>query len=149
MFTQAENKPLTDLLRHFFPLFCNLTSLISDVLIIRNIIIIFSSYFLWRLYKSVPWNFYHQGEKFMQRHKSVEKRARTNKKANLANRMGRSRIKTAVKEVTESKDKKIAEEALKTAMSVLDKGVKSGLIHKNKAANKKSKLAKAISKLEK
>lgn len=85
----------------------------------------------------------------MQRHKSVEKRARTNKKANLVNRMSRSRIKTAVKEAAESKDKKSAEEALKTAMSVLDKGVKSGLIHKNKAANKKSKLAKAISKLEK
>jgi len=85
----------------------------------------------------------------MQRHKSVEKRARTNKKANLVNRMGRSQIKTAVKDVTESKDKKSAEEALKTAMSVLDKSVKSGLIHKNKAANKKSKLVKAISKLEK
>jgi small subunit ribosomal protein S20 len=85
----------------------------------------------------------------MQRHKSVEKRARTNKKANLVNRMGRSQIKTAVKDVTESKDKKSAEEALKNAMSVLDKSVKSGLIHKNKAANKKSKLIKAISKLEK
>ncbi len=85
----------------------------------------------------------------MQRHKSVEKRARTNEKANEVNRAGRSRINTAVKAVLNAKDKDSATEALKTAASVLDKSVKSGLIHKNKAANKKSSLATLVKKLEK
>ena len=41
----------------------------------------------------------------MQRHKSTEKRARQSKKANVANRMARSRVKTAVNKVLEAKDK--------------------------------------------
>lgn len=85
----------------------------------------------------------------MQRHKSVEKRARKNVVENQVNRQGRSRIKTAVNKVLHSKDKKSAQEALKNAVSVLDKSVKSGLIHKNKAANKKSTLSKIVNKLEK
>jgi len=85
----------------------------------------------------------------MQRHKSVEKRARTSKEANLVNRMGRSRIKTAIKDVVSAKDKKTAEDALSSAVSVLDKSVKSGLIHRNNAANKKSKLSQIVKKLEK
>ncbi len=85
----------------------------------------------------------------MQRHKSVEKRARTSEKANLVNRMGRSRIKTAIKDVLNAKDKKTAEVALNSAASVLDKSVKSGLIHRNNASNKKSKLQQIVNKLEK
>jgi small subunit ribosomal protein S20 len=83
----------------------------------------------------------------MQRHKSAEKAARQNIKANIVNRDLRSRIKTAVKHVLEAKDKKKAGEALKTAYSVLDKSVKIKLIHPNNAANKKARLSKAISKL--
>ncbi|NLE00905.1 MAG: 30S ribosomal protein S20, partial [Fibrobacter sp.] len=75
----------------------------------------------------------------MQRHKSVEKRALTSKKSNLINRMGKSQIKTAVNKVLDLKDKENAIKALNEAVSTLDKSVKSGLIHKNKAANKKSK----------
>jgi small subunit ribosomal protein S20 len=85
----------------------------------------------------------------MQRHKSVEKRALTSKKANLANRMGRSQIKTVVKQVIEAKEKASAQSALNEAVSVLDKSVQHGLIHKNKAANKKSKLYAVVKKLEK
>lgn len=85
----------------------------------------------------------------MQRHKSVEKRDRTSKKANLINRMGRSRIKTAEKKVLDAKDKENANKALNSAVSILDKSVKSGLIHRNKAANKKSTLYKVVNKLEK
>ncbi|NLP01852.1 MAG: 30S ribosomal protein S20 [Fibrobacter sp.] len=85
----------------------------------------------------------------MQRHKSVEKRARKNVVENQVNRQGRSRIKTAVNKVLHSKDKKSAQEALKNAVSVLDKSVKSGLIHINKAANKKSTLSRIVNKLEK
>ncbi len=85
----------------------------------------------------------------MQRHKSVEKRARKNIVENQINRQGRSQIKTAVTKVLKSKDKNSAEEALKSAVSVLDKSVKSGLIHKNKAANKKSTLSRIVNKLDK
>jgi small subunit ribosomal protein S20 len=83
----------------------------------------------------------------MQRHKSVEKRVRSSKKANIANRSGRSRIATSSKKAIEATDPAKAQEALRAAISILDKSVKSGLIHKNKAANRKSKLTKAVNKL--
>jgi len=85
----------------------------------------------------------------MQRHKSVEKRDRTSKKANAVNRANKSRVKTAVRGVVEAKDKGSAESALQTAVSVLDKSVKIGLIHKNKASNQKSRLSKLVNKIEK
>jgi small subunit ribosomal protein S20 len=85
----------------------------------------------------------------MQRHKSVEKRVRTSKKANVTNRASRSRVKTAIRRVVEAKDKESAEGALKAAVSVLDKSVKTGLIHQNKASNQKSRLNKLVNKIEK
>jgi len=85
----------------------------------------------------------------MQRHKSVEKRVRTSKEANLTNRANRSRIKTAVRGVIAAKDKGSAESALKAAVSVLDKSVKIGLIHQNKASNQKSRLSRIVNKIEK
>jgi len=85
----------------------------------------------------------------MQRHKSVEKRVRTSKEANVTNRANKSRIKTAIRRVIEAKDKEGAEGALRTAVSVLDKSVKTGLIHKNKASNQKSRLNKLVNKIEK
>lgn len=85
----------------------------------------------------------------MQRHKSVEKRVRTSKKANVTNRANKSRVKTAVRRVVEAKDKESAEGALRAAVSVLDKSVKIGLIHKNKASNQKSRLNKLVNKIEK
>ena len=83
----------------------------------------------------------------MQRHKTVEKRDRQNKKANMVNRAGRSRINTASKKVLAAKDPKEAAVALQNAFSVLDKSVKSGLIHKRKAANRKSSLSKTVNKI--
>lgn len=83
----------------------------------------------------------------MQRHKSVEKRDRTSKKANLKNRAGRSRISTATKKVRSSTEPGAAQEALNKAFSILDKSVKCGLIHKNKAANHKAKLSRIVNKL--
>jgi small subunit ribosomal protein S20 len=85
----------------------------------------------------------------MQRHKSVEKRVRTSKKANIKNRANRSRVKTAIRGVVDAKDKESAEGALRKAVSVLDKRVKIGLIHKNKASNQKSRLSKIVNKIEK
>jgi small subunit ribosomal protein S20 len=85
----------------------------------------------------------------MQRHKSVEKRVRTSKKANLVNRAGKSRIKTAIRRVVEAESPETAQVALRAAVSVLDKSVKTGLIHKNKASNQKSRLNVLVNKIGK
>jgi small subunit ribosomal protein S20 len=85
----------------------------------------------------------------MQRHKSAEKEARKNKKANVVNRESRSRVKTAVRDVLDAKDKASGAVALQKAYSVLDKSVKTKLIHPNNAANKKARLSKFITTLSK
>jgi small subunit ribosomal protein S20 len=85
----------------------------------------------------------------MQRHKSAKKEARKNKRANAVNRAMRSNIKTAIKQVLEAKDKKSGTIALQSAYSVLDKSLKSKLIHPNNAANKKSRLSKFVKQLKK
>ena len=83
----------------------------------------------------------------MQRHKSAEKEARKNIRHNQANREARSHLKTKIRHVLESKDTKAGTAALKDAYSILDKSVKTGLIHANNAANKKARLTKFINKL--
>ena len=85
----------------------------------------------------------------MQRHKSAEKAARKNKKANEVNRARLSRIKTAINKVLESKDPAAAKKELEKAYSILDKGVKVNLIHANNAANKKAQLSKYVNSLAK
>lgn len=85
----------------------------------------------------------------MQRHKSAEKEARKNIRHNAANREARSRLKTAVRNVLDSRDAAKAAETLKTAYSVLDKSMKTGLIHANKAANNKARLTKFVNRLAK
>jgi small subunit ribosomal protein S20 len=85
----------------------------------------------------------------MQRHKSAEKEARKSIRHNAVNREARSRLKTAVRNVLESKDAAKAAETLKIACSVIDKSAKTGLIHANKAANNKSRLTKFVTKLAK
>ncbi|MDR2693662.1 MAG: 30S ribosomal protein S20 [Chitinispirillales bacterium] len=85
----------------------------------------------------------------MQRHKSVEKRVRTSKKANVVNRAGKSRVKTAIRRVVEATTPDGAQSALREAVSVLDKSVKTGLIHKNKASNQKSRLNILVNKIGK
>lgn len=74
------------------------------------------------------------------------------KRRNAYNTRTKDKFKSAVKEVrksisTGSKDE--AAKQLAKAMSTLDKAVKKGVIHKNTASRKKSRLAKAIAKLGK
>ena len=84
-------------------------------------------------------------------HKSSKKRIIRNNKRNEINTNRISRIRTFVKKVEnliggESKDK--AQEAFKIAMPELQKGVSKGLIHKNTAARKLSRLSKRIKNLK-
>ena len=82
--------------------------------------------------------------------KSQIKRIKTNEKARLRNQSVKSELKTYVRRVREAidaGDKAAAEEHLRNASRKLDKAVSKGVIHKNQAANRKSKLAKRVAAL--
>ena len=79
--------------------------------------------------------------------KSQIKRNRQTVKRNLANRKVRSEIHTRTKNanaaIAEGSDD--AEELVRDAISRIDKAAATGVMHKNKAARKKSQLAKQLS----
>lgn len=82
--------------------------------------------------------------------KSQIKRIRTNEKRRLRNQSVKSELKTLVRktrEAVEAGDKEAAVECLKAASRKLDKAVSKGVIHKNQAANRKSKLARRVAAL--
>ena len=54
----------------------------------------------------------------------------------------------AVRKMLKAGDKAGAVEAMRKAMSALDKAAKKHVIHKNNAANKKSRLAKHVNKMK-
>ena len=83
----------------------------------------------------------------MANHKSSIKRIRQKEKRNLANRYYAKSARTAVRNLRNTSDKKSAEEQLSKVSSLLDKLAKKNLIHKNKAGNLKSSLAKHVNKL--
>ncbi|RRD61828.1 30S ribosomal protein S20 [Leucobacter sp. OH1287] len=79
--------------------------------------------------------------------KSQIKRIRTNAKATERNRAYKSELRTLVRKTREAAaagDKAAATAALQLASKKLDKAVSKGVIHKNQAANRKSKLAKKV-----
>ncbi len=79
--------------------------------------------------------------------KSAIKRARQNTKRRKHNASQRSTMRTYVKKVlkaVESGDKKAATEAFQVVQPILDKAVHKGLIHKNNASRKKSRLSLKI-----
>ncbi len=77
--------------------------------------------------------------------KSAEKELRKAEKRRLRNMYYRSRARTFVKKVrkllAEGKLEE-AKEALRLAISALDKAAQKGVIHKNNAARRKSRLMK-------
>jgi len=83
----------------------------------------------------------------MPTHKSCEKRILTSRKQNLRNRIAKSRMHTAITTVLAARDRASAESALKKAYSVIDKTAQSGVIHRNKAANQKARLARFVRKI--
>jgi small subunit ribosomal protein S20 len=82
--------------------------------------------------------------------KSQIKRNRQNDKQRLRNRVYRGEARIAVKAARTTIEEGIPEskEALKQAISALDKAAEQGVIHKNNAARRKSRLAKAYNKME-
>ncbi|MEF3306051.1 30S ribosomal protein S20 [Paenibacillus sp. GYB003] len=82
--------------------------------------------------------------------KSAIKRVKTNDKRRLQNASQRSALRTAVKTfetAAASQNVETAKQALINASKKLDKAVSKGLIHKNAAARKKSRLAKQLNAL--
>lgn len=74
--------------------------------------------------------------------KSAEKRMRTNKIREERNKAARSRLRTAIKKARQAEGEG-ADAALKQATSLLDRAARKRLIHPNKAARLKSRLARA------
>ena len=77
----------------------------------------------------------------------AKKRARQNAARFAVNKMRRSRIRTylrAVEEAIASGDKDAAAAALKAAQPELMRGVTKGVMHKNTAARKMSRLSSRV-----
>jgi small subunit ribosomal protein S20 len=82
--------------------------------------------------------------------KSAIKRVKQSEKRRLQNASQKSALRTAVKAVetaVANNDIEKAKAALVYASKKLDTAASKGLIHKNAAANKKSKLAKKVNAL--
>ncbi|GAA4845502.1 30S ribosomal protein S20 [Algivirga pacifica] len=80
----------------------------------------------------------------MANHKSAKKRIRSNEAKRLRNRYQLKTTRTFIKKLRAATDKAEAEELLKKVSSMLDKLAKKNIIHKNNAANKKSKLTRFV-----
>jgi small subunit ribosomal protein S20 len=78
---------------------------------------------------------------------STKKRIRQAKKRNLRNRHFKSLMKTAIRRVDEAASKEEALKLFPEAVSAIDKVAQKGIIHKNTAANKKSRLTKRVNAL--
>ncbi|HET6874150.1 MAG TPA: 30S ribosomal protein S20 [Acidimicrobiales bacterium] len=81
--------------------------------------------------------------------KSQIKRNRTNEKARLRNKAARSEVKTRIKKVVTSATTgaETTADDLRMAVKRLDKAAARGIIHKNQASNRKSRLVKRINAL--
>lgn len=81
--------------------------------------------------------------------KSAIKRARQNEKRRARNRVYRSSARTYVKKarrLIEAGDLEQAEHEVALAISALDKAAQEGVVHKNNAARRKSRLVKLLRK---
>ena len=84
--------------------------------------------------------------------KSQIKRNKQNEKRRVRNRVYRGSARTFVKRARlaiEAGEKESALEATKVAISALDKAAEKGIIHKNNAARRKSRLMKHLAALQK
>jgi small subunit ribosomal protein S20 len=83
----------------------------------------------------------------MANHKSAEKRIRANETKRERNRYQHKTTRTAVKDLKATTTKPEAQTKLKEVSAKIDKLAKKNIIHWKKAANQKSKLARAVNKL--
>jgi small subunit ribosomal protein S20 len=81
--------------------------------------------------------------------KSQIKRNRQNEVRRLRNKAVRSEIKTRVKSAVTAAEQgaETSADALRLAIQRIDKAASKGIIHKNQAANRKSRLMKRLAKV--
>lgn len=75
--------------------------------------------------------------------KSSKKDLKRSEKRRIANQSVRTSLKTFIKKARQGGSDADSSEALKKAVSAIDKAVQRGIIHKNQAARRKSRIAKA------
>lgn len=83
----------------------------------------------------------------MPNHKSAEKRVRQNEKRKRINRSNRTRVRTSIKKLREALSSgNVADlkAQLPETISVIDKAVQKGVLHKNSAARYKSRLTNRV-----
>ena len=78
----------------------------------------------------------------MENHSATKKDVRQAAKRRDSNRYYGKTTRNAIRDLKTNTEKKIYEEQLPNVVSMIDKLAKRGIIHKNKAANLKSKLTK-------
>ncbi|WP_341837969.1 30S ribosomal protein S20 [Chitinophaga pollutisoli] len=83
----------------------------------------------------------------MANHKATKKDVRQSRKRNERNRYYGKTTRNAIRDLKKLTDKAAASENLPEVISMIDKLAKRNVIHKNKAANLKSKLASKVNAL--
>ena len=83
----------------------------------------------------------------MANHKSALKRIRQTEKRRIRRKYYAKTMRNAIRDFRNNTEKKVAEGQIKALVSLIDKNAKRGIIHKNKAANLKSKLMHFMDKL--
>ena len=78
----------------------------------------------------------------MANHKATKKDARQAEKRRDRNRYKGKTTRNAIRDLKDLKEKNAYGEKLPSVVAMIDKLAKSGVIHKNKASNLKSKLAR-------
>jgi len=87
----------------------------------------------------------------MANHKSAEKRDRQSKMRRLRNRMNKSAMKTAIRQVEEALvagSEEAAKAALTVAIPLIYKTAAKGTIHKKNASRKVSRLTLRVNKMQ-
>ena len=83
----------------------------------------------------------------MANHKATKKDVRQSTKRRERNRYNGKTTRNAIRDLKAVSDKAAAGKELPEVISMIDKLAKNGVIHKNKAANLKSKLTKRVNAL--
>lgn len=86
----------------------------------------------------------------MSNNNSAKKRERQNKSRRMRNRAIKSEVRSAIKDFDKSVlagDKAAAELAMKESFKLLDSATSKGVLHRNTTSRKKSRIYKALAKL--
>lgn len=86
----------------------------------------------------------------MPNHKSAEKRDRQNARRNAINTANRTRLRSSLKKLRAAiaaNDSTQAQSLLSETVSIIDKSVRKGVLHRNTAARHKARLTTHVNKL--